>query len=584
MGTLVETPAAIPVHKKFFGLGRNGARWATWGLMILLASCWPLFFWRYGFEIADTGWYAVLTRDFFSRPDIVATASPWYLTWGIGACLTALSGHGAWLVLRIAAFLPCMLATIATTTLCLRVRAPLIESGIGILCASLLGYSSFSICIFNYDSMSAAFSCMALCLVLIGYSGISPRLRMILIVLAGVLVALATASRLTSALTLLPAGLCLLPESVTPRWKRIAGMLFGVAVGALLVGAFAAWAGNLTSLLVGLRSFLHDSAGRANASSHSMLALTRLWIRAFGKDVLIAGTLTVLLGTVRRFFARRIAIYHALSTLVFGMAMGAAARHGLVECLPLVLVGIACLELQAESFSLRDPGFRIVLAGFASVVVFSMGSTNGFYVSLFACWLLLPFLPMLPEHKSGRRAVALMLAMLSLLCVYKSFYPYWDQRIDRLDCRFRSGELKGIDSQCSRVREVEGVVAAIVEHSEPGEKIFVAQNSPGLYELANRPVWGDSPWPYLRSASTLAKAFAETGAPPRLIVLDRQNLFNATWPSATAGSPIEHVSGEHKHFTVYRGYIEAQHYVLLYRNSAWEVYGLPKAGMGAAGR
>ena len=123
------------VHSRWLPL-----RWIAWSMTIILASCWPLLFWRYGFEVADTGWYAVLSRDFFSRPDMITTASPWYLTWAIGACLTAHSGENGWLMLRLAGFLPYLVASLSVATLSLRFKAPLIGSSLGILreCAFLL--------------------------------------------------------------------------------------------------------------------------------------------------------------------------------------------------------------------------------------------------------------------------------------------------------------------------------------------------------------------------------------------------------------------------------------------------------------
>ena len=553
-------------------------RWTAWSIAILLASCWPLLFWRYGFEVADTGWYAVLSRDFFSRPDMIATASPWYLTWAIGACLTAHSGENAWLMLRLVGFLPYLVTSLAVAALSLRFKAPLIGSSLGILCASVLSYSCVSVYIINYNTIAAAFSCIGVCAVLLSCFNTKSTWTTALVVLGGVFIALAAASRLISILSLIPACLCLLITGIEGnRWKHMIGLLLGLIAGILLVGIFAASAGNLAALTGGLWTFLRGAIGKADGTSHSAASVSHIWIHSFGHTVVRAVAVTLVLGLLRRLLLRKIIVYRVLSVVILILLTVAVGRHdGLYDAMPLIILGLACLDLDKISFfSLSNPIPCVVTTGFVFAVVFSLGSTNGFHVSLFADWILLPFLPQLTSDKRGRQVIVLALAMLAILGARKSCHPYWDHKINDLHCQFSSGVLQGIFSQCNRISDVEGVVNAIDTHSQANDRIFVAQNSPGLYVLANRQVWGDSPWPYLRSAVSMAKLFAVTSTPPKLFILDRKDVFNADWPGGQPREPIQHVSGEKKHWSIYLEYLRVNRYTQIYQNSTWVVFRYP---------
>jgi hypothetical protein len=129
---------------------------------------------------------------------------------------------------------------------------------------------------------------------------------------------------------------------------------------------------------------------------------------------------------------------------------------------------------------------------------------------------------------------------------------------------------------------VEGVVNAIDTNSQPNDRIFVAQNSPGLYVLANRQVWGDSPWPYLKSAASMAKMFSQASTEPKLFVLDRKSVFNPDWPGGPPREPIEHISGEKKHWPIYLEYLRAHRYVPIYQNSTWVVFRRPEETLALA--
>ncbi len=385
-------------------------------MTIILASCWPLLFWRYGFEVADTGWYAVLSRDFFSRPDMITTASPWYLTWAIGACLTAHSGENGWLMLRLAGFLPYLVASLSVATLSLRFKAPLIGSSLGILCASVLSYSCGSIYIINYNTIAAAFSCIGVCAVLLSCFNKKSTWTVALVVLGGVFITLAAASRLNSILSLIPASLCLLIANLEDnRWKRMIGLLLGLVVGIVLVVIFAADAGNLVALTGGLWNFLWGSVGKADETTHPASYIFRIWIHSFGRAVVLAVGTTLVLGLLRHLLLRKILVYRILSVVILALLTVAAGRYvTLYYTMPLIILGLASLDVDKAFFSRSNPILCVVATGLVFAALFPLGSDNGFGNSLFAYWILLPFLPQLTADKRGRQIVVFALAILTV--------------------------------------------------------------------------------------------------------------------------------------------------------------------------
>ena len=93
---------------------------------------------------------------------------------------------------------------------------------------------------------------------------------------------------------------------------------------------------------------------------------------------------------------------------------------------------------------------------------------------------------------------------------------------------------------------MEGVVNTIDTHSQTNDRIFVAENSPGLYVLADRQVWGDAPWPLSESAASMAQAFAAASTPPKLFILERRDVFGSDWPGGLSKEPNEQLLGEKK--------------------------------------
>ena len=123
---------------------------------------------------------------------------------------------------------------------------------------------------------------------------------------------------------------------------------------------------------------------------------------------------------------------------------------------------------------------------------------------------------------------------------------------------------------------MEGVVNTIDTHSQTNDRIFVAENSPGLYVLADRQVWGDAPWPLSESAASMAQAFAAASTPPKLFILERRDVFGSNWPGGLSKEPNEQLLGEIKnHWPNYLEYLRVHGYIRIYQNSMWVVFRRP---------
>ena len=129
-------------------------------ILVILPALLPVLLRNYGLEVADSGWAAVLTRDYFSRPEMVGQASPWFLTWTIGALLS--NGNGMQLTqLRLFTFLPILLSAVAAWTAFSAYGYRAWVATVGVFVAGLAAYSSFSLYFLNYNTISAAFATLA---------------------------------------------------------------------------------------------------------------------------------------------------------------------------------------------------------------------------------------------------------------------------------------------------------------------------------------------------------------------------------------------------------------------------------------
>ena len=243
------------------------------------------------------------------------------------------------------------------------------------------------------------------------------------------------------------------------------------------------------------------------------------WRRSLQRALWLPALATLAMGFVRRTMRSVLRLYWALAVgLVLVVAWHATPTRdaNFYNALPLLIIGLSLLELDPEARTVQNPVLLVAVIGTLFALTFSLGA---------------------------------------------------------LQCRFAIAPLRGVASQCSRVGPVEGVVRAIAENSAPGDAIFVAQNSPALYVLAQRAVWGNSPWPYLDSTHDIARWFAEADSSPRLLVLDKINLVGGRdWPNSDNGELRQHVSGLKRHWPIYTAYLTTHNYRLIFENALWQVY------------
>jgi len=548
-----------------------------WGYVaVLIASIWPLIFARYGFDVSDTGWYAVLSRDFFARPDIVASVCPWYMTWAVSACLGKIDSDHIWMVLRIAGFLPYMLSTIAVVALAVHHKSSKFTTGVGVLCASILSYSDGGVNTLNYNTVSVAFACIGIAFCLIGSERTKKKYALLLC--AGFFIGLSTASRLSNLLLMGPAILSIvLVQNTHDRIKRIATVLLGFGVSVCFIATFAAWAGNLTELEYGMQGFILGSVFHSNhQTSHSVGNSFHIWVYSFRSVIVRSVGVVTVLAILRALFHRHVMVYRVLSFVVlFLIAISTLKHNDMFVAFPLIIVGITCLEQKRTSWTFQNPLLRTVITGLLFAVLFPLGSMNGFANSLYAFWFVLPFLPQLVSDTWGRVTVVISLTVLAILAAGNSQYPYWDHKISDLHCQFESGSLSGVHSQCSRITDVDGAVNAIQSLSNPTDRIFIAQNSPGLYVLSGRQVWGDAPWPFVRPAGYMSNLFAQGLVPPKLFVMDKIEVLNPDWPNGKKNAPSDNMSGTKNNLILCKEYLDRNGYIPVYQNSTWIIYRRP---------
>lgn len=562
--------------------------------LVLVAAFHPLVLWNYGFEIADTGWAVLLMRDFSTRPDLIQTSAPWYLSWAIGHFFQEISGQKSWIAIRQAGFIPFLVPVLAVLMIGRITKSNRLEMAFGLCCTSLLSYSAFSLYQLNYNSISLALSIVAICLIIVGSSHANWIIRSASLFAAGALVSFATSSRLPSILTVIPILFYIITSDYKKSFFKSISVLFLGFVGGVAAILLLTWYfGHTKHYMTGLLDFMSGVVAGSGHTSHAGSSIVMIWIQTCLRVLIYTCIITVallfVLQVIKRFKKFKIP---ALILVWTGLTLatwrgGVAGSIPLLQSLPLVAVAIAFADQKGIQNPYANSSKRVILTGLVFAATFSFGSTNGFMISLAAYWLVLPFIFDVMTTKDGKTIALLVLSSILTVSSYQAINPYWDQRVDRLQCKFKIPGVLGIISQCERVRETEEVVGFILENSSQTDKIFIAQSSPALYVLAGRSVWGSFPWPYLRSSqdmkNLLSKEYAEY---PKLVVLDRLNVFNSKWPAGERQEPIQHVTQSKEHFPIYLDFLTRQNYVQVYGNNTWKVYAQvqpPSAAKGAVG-
>lgn len=541
--------------------------------LLLIAGLHPLSIWSFGFEVADSGWAALLSRDFVARPDLIAPAAPWYLTWGIGYFAGKLSDQPIWLTLRQVGFVPYSLSALAAFLISRTHGVARPEAAAGILAASLLSYAGFSAYQLTYNSLSAALSCLSIGAAIISRECVGNRERLLLLA-AGSLTSLAAASRLPSVLTVIPIVFYLIARGERSPARATLVFLLGLLIGVGAVAAIASVSGNSEQYLSGLYEFLSKSGSADGSTSHAALSVASSWLLTFGRTLAYALGVAVALFALARVSQGRLVQSRRFAMLPLGVLTLLAIRHEeLLNCLPLVAILMALLGQRLTPAVFTSRPMLVVAAGTLFAITFSIGSLNGFKNSLMAYWLVFPFLLEVASVRERRSLVLLVLCAIALTSIYREIHPYWDWRIDALRCRFSIESVQGVRSNCDRVAEVEEIAGVVAANSAQTDRILVAQNSPGLYVLTDRSVWGRYPWPYLISPEEVGESLADPLRDyPALVILDKVNMFTGAWPGSGSGAPVEHLSGRKEHFPIYLRFLEQHGYALIFENRTWSVF------------
>jgi len=315
-------------------------------------------------------------------------------------------------------------------------------------------------------------------------------------------------------------------------------------------------------------------SGAGSADTHSVSVVATIWVITFIRSLAYSAGIALALFAFAQMLDGRLKYSRLYMILpIVGLTFFSIRNEELFICLPLVAIWTALLGQRLSWNLLKSKSMRVVITGTLFAATFAIGSNNGFLVSLFAYWVVFPFLLDVAKVKERKTLVMLVLCSIAFVSVYRGIHPYWDSGIHTLRCQFANESVHGIRSRCDRVKETEEIINAVVANSTQTDKIFVAQSSPGLYVLTNRSVWGHYPWPYTIPPEEVGEMFASPHEDyPKLVILEKLNVLGRGWPNPNVGEPLEYFTGQKKHFPIYLHFIEQHKYSMIFENRTWMVF------------
>lgn len=543
------------------------------------SSLLPLFLMKYGFEIADSGWAAVLTRDFYSNAEMAGRASPWILTWAIGALLS--SGNSFNLsALRFATFAPIFLSAIFTYLVFhfYGYRSRIVT--IGIMVAGLVCYSAFSVYFINYNTISACLFVISISFLF--FSGKFPSngtWSYLLCFFAGVLYTLSSLSRIASAALIIPCAFVIF-SFYSLRIRPYVAFLLGATCCALVL-CFAFYkTGHLKYVAEDITSFIYSALVSNNNASHSRMELITVLLRSvissFGWALVFLLSFFSFFDALKNRKSYKIAISVGA---VFFLVL--AERSVYLSIFPSILV---LLLLGNAPLSTKSPKFMLPITGVLFSLIFPLGSMNGFTNSCFALWLLIPGIIVYLAGSTKYWVAIAATAVAANISIYNAFVkPYWDHNVFSLECTLRNKNVGKLHTSCDRKRVLDEAVEAISRYSDTRDEIFVYQNSPMIYVLTGQRPWIPYPWPYLIPIQRIEKSFFERSKTslPKVVVREKLSPFNEEWPN-TDQLPIETFRRGHDYSIFYQTFFRAHGYVPVYENTMFEVFAMERPKANAA--
>ncbi|HET9644210.1 MAG TPA: hypothetical protein VFP68_12835 [Burkholderiaceae bacterium] len=538
-------------------------------LLIAGSSCLlPILLARYGFEVADSGWAAVLTRDFFDRPEMAGRASPWFLNWALCALIT--SGETfRFDYLRVAAFAPILTASLFTYLTFHLYGHRSLKVACAVMAAGVVAYGGSAVYFINYNTVSACLIVASISFLL--WSGrVASRewAASILCLFGGFFLALSAASRIASAALVLPC-IFIIFSIHRSRLQPWVAFFAGAALSAAFLAFVFKETGHLNYILHDLRQFVYSALVSRTNASHTGSNLLKAFLLSLAESmgwaaVVIASLYFVLDGRKSK-DAARIAIG----------AMGVAfmiwtGRKEYIEVLPSLFL-MLLLSSARPNRELRP--FLLPTAGALLAFAFPLGSTNGFKNSSYALWFLLPgvltVLTTSRERCIGNIALCFAVAM----GIYNSVRnPYWDHSVWSLSCSIQTRFTGSIRTTCDRERVLNELMVELQKRVKPKDEIFVYQNSPMIYILSGTRPWIPYPWPYLVPIEKIETAILEREkvSLPKIVVRDKLSTFNKDWPN-TLQPPMETISGGQRYTRFYEDYFEQRRFKKVFENSMYEI-------------
>lgn len=541
-------------------------------LLLILPSLIAFILSNYGLDIADSGWAAVVTRDYFSSPEIAAQASPWFFTWLIGAFLTQ-NDQNQVSALRDIAYLPIFTASLATWISFYVAGFKNWKTALGIAIAGLASYSAFGLNYLNYNSLSASFATVAFaCIFLKGHGKNSKTSRILLIFLAGTFFSLSVMSRFASITMLIPCLYLILIYSYSRKSIIADGIIFasGIFTGIFGVGCITYSSGHLTYLIQNLISFFQSSIGSGGESSHPVSLLLKTYFSTF-LTALIQASIFVI--AVVYSHAQLVVRKYLILPFAF-ICVAFVVGESRINFYQVFIIVILILLIGVRSSPNMPRSMKpYAITGILFAFLFPLGSTNGLANSCFAMWFLVPTILCVTENKVGRAVIGVSSSICVAILLANTFWnPYWDSRISKLECNLASKYAKNIKTTCARSKVLGEVIEVIEKHTTHNKSILVYQNSPMIYMLSGTVPWIKFPWPYLISSDRLEEEIKtkQKTSLPKLIVRDKQSTFGKQWPDSEK-LPMQSIRSTPKSITTYDNLVEEHHYHLVFENSMFQV-------------
>lgn len=557
--------SATPHQAGNHAMGTAGKTTAGF-LLAVSPALLPLLLWKYGIDLIDSGWVAVLSRDFFERPEMAGQAAPWFLTFWIGGLLASADPFTI-TPLRIAPAYPLFLSAAATFFTFWRLGYRDWIVPFGIATAGLTSYAIDSYHSLDYNPVSVCFVvCSLSALFLAGHEGKRGTTRALwLYGLAGALFSLAVATRIAS-ITLVVASIFVLwcGQRAAPRcWVSwLAGSV--TSVGALAV---LTWhTGHLPYVLNDLSEFLTTSLQDKPGALHGSRLLLHVILSSYLESFARAFMLFVGLAFLADRKGRERPV-EALIALAGTLSIMWINRYVLITVTPLLFVILLLLRWPLR---LSEGAVPIAVAGALVALAFPVGSNVGFKNSAYALWYLIPgVLVIIPKGRDRLIAAVASGVLVVAGTANALFYTYGDRGVRSLDCEIRNRFAQGVMTTCERRSVLEELVSEISKRAGEGREIFVYQNSPMIYVLTGTRPWLPYPWPYLISPERIEGAIRERelASLPALIVRERLNTMNVRWPEL----PLGPIAGADDYAETYRSFIERHGFRVVFRNTMFEI-------------